>query len=208
MNQTENGKQNEQVYQDHNAHVESVITAEIVELNECLSKTLSRYETMCVRNESDALKVLLAGIETRFREEHTALFDVFNAHTAATTAQTALLEALCREVRAMSEKVDVLCSHTGRLGHIERDVSAISKAVQGVATGVDAVSSFLSSFTNALMISGLAFNEKANEVRTVEEAMSLSFFWKELESNDGTLCQRPQAVDGEDKGNDRLRQHG
>ena len=69
------------VVQEVGAHVESVITAEIVELNKCLSKTLSRYETTCVRNESDALRELLAGIKTGFREEHAALVKTINAHT-------------------------------------------------------------------------------------------------------------------------------
>ena len=57
------------------------------------------------QDEAGALKVLLAGVETQFREEHTALVDAINAHTAATTAKTSLLVALCGEVKTMSEKV-------------------------------------------------------------------------------------------------------
>ena len=48
----------------------------------------------------------MAGIETRFREKYMALVDASNAHIAVTMAQTSLLEALCREVKTMSEKVD------------------------------------------------------------------------------------------------------
>ena len=67
--------------------------------------------------------MLLAGVETRLREEHAALVDGTNAHTAVTNAQTSLLEALCGDVKAMNEKMDGLCSHSERLGNIERDVA-------------------------------------------------------------------------------------
>ena len=40
-----------------------------------------------VRDESDALKVHLAGVETRLEGDHAALVDAINAHTAATTAR-------------------------------------------------------------------------------------------------------------------------
>ena len=70
-------------------------------------------------DECDALKVLLAGVETWLREERAALVEAINEHTAATKAQTALLEALCDEAKAMGETVDALCSHTGRLGNVE-----------------------------------------------------------------------------------------
>ena len=102
------------------------------------------------REEADALNVLLAGVETRFREEHEVLVDAINAHTAVTTAQTALLGALCGEVKTTSEKVGVLCSHTGRLGHIEGDVAAIARSVQGVANGMDAVSSIVTGLNGHL----------------------------------------------------------
>ena len=121
------------VVQDVRAHVESVVSAKMGELEERFSKLLSWCAETCVRAESDALKVFLAGVETRFREEHGVLIDAINAHTAATNKQTALLEALCGEVKAMSEKVGALCSHTGRLGLTEGEVSAISKSVQCVA---------------------------------------------------------------------------
>ena len=55
-----------------------------------------------------------------------------NEQNALTNAQTALLEALWSEVKAMTEMVDILCSHTGRLENIERDVAAIIKSDQAV----------------------------------------------------------------------------
>ena len=69
-----------------------------------------------VRDESDALKVLLAGVETRFLDEHTTLAEALNEQKAMTNAQRSLLEALWGEVKTMNEKVDVLCSHTDVLG--------------------------------------------------------------------------------------------
>ena len=68
----------------------------------------------------------------------------------ATNVQTALLEALSRDVKAMDERIDVLCSHAGRLGHIQRDVAVILKSVQGVANGTDAVSSFFTGLNEHL----------------------------------------------------------
>ena len=158
------------VVQDVRAHVESVVSAKVVELEERLSKLLSECaKEASVRDESDALKVLLAGVETRFREEHTALIDAINALAAATNAQTALLSALCGDLKVMSEKVDSLCSHTGRLGNIERDVAAISKAVQGVAKKTDAVSSFISGLNQHLDDIRLVVGHKGNEIRKAEE---------------------------------------
>ena len=66
----------------------------------------------------------LAGIETRFREEHTAVVEAINVQKETTNGQTALLGALCSEVKRTSEKVGVLCSHTGLTGTIEQDVAA------------------------------------------------------------------------------------
>ena len=84
------------VVQDVRAHVESVVSAKMGELEERLSKLLSaRAKETCVREEADAPKVLLAGVETRSQEEHTALVDVIDEPTAATNAKTNLLEALC-----------------------------------------------------------------------------------------------------------------
>ena len=101
------------VVQDVRAHVETVVSAKTGELEERLSRLLSGCATeTCVRAESDSVRVLLAGVETRFLEEYVALIEVVNEHTAATKAQTALLEALCGDVRAMNEKVDAFCSHT------------------------------------------------------------------------------------------------
>ena len=65
------------------------------ELGECLS-TLSRcVKDMCVKDESDAVEMLLVGVETRLQGEHAARVDATGAHTAATNAQMSLLEALC-----------------------------------------------------------------------------------------------------------------
>ena len=158
------------VVQDVRAHVESVVSAKMGELEERLSNLLSGCaKEASVRDEADALKVLLAGVETRFREENAALFDAINEHTVATNAQTALLTTMCGEAKAMNEKLDVLCSHAGRLGHIERDVAAITKSVQGVANGTDTVSSFISGLNGHLDDIQLVFNDKANEIRKEEE---------------------------------------
>ena len=99
----------------------------------------------CVREESDALKVLLAGVKRRFREGHAALVMATNKQRPLKNAQMTLLEALSREVRMMREKVDVLCSHTGRLGDIKRDVTSIAKPVDAVETKADTVTSDVSS---------------------------------------------------------------
>ena len=56
---------------------------------------LSGCETeTSVRYESDALKVPLPGIETRFREAHTVLADATIEQKAMTKAQSVVLEAL------------------------------------------------------------------------------------------------------------------
>ena len=151
-------------------------------LEEGLSNLLSgRAKETCVSDGSDALKVLLDGVETWLREEHAALVKAINAHTVATTAQTTLLEVLCGEANAMTEKVDVLCSHTGRLGNIEGDVAAIIKSVQGVADMTDTVSSFVLSQNQHLDDIQLVVGHKANEVRNAEKTMGPSFSGKELE---------------------------
>ena len=94
------------VVQDVRAHVESVVSAKMGDLEGRLFKFLSGCATdASVRDGSDALKVLLAGVETQFLEEHMVLVDTINAHTAATNAQTALLEAVCGEVKAINEKI-------------------------------------------------------------------------------------------------------
>ena len=67
------------VVQDVGARVERVASSKMGELEERLSKHLSKCATEAsVREESDALKELLAGVETRFWEEHTALVDAIN----------------------------------------------------------------------------------------------------------------------------------
>ena len=54
---------------------------------------MSSKETI-VREESDAVKVLLVGIEMRFREECAVVIEVINVHTASTNSQMRLLEEL------------------------------------------------------------------------------------------------------------------
>ena len=148
-NSIENGKTScrtpDDVAQDVRAQVESVVSAKTDELDGRLSNLLSGCaKDAIVRDEPDTLKALLARIETRFMEEHTALVDEVNEQKAMTNVQTSLLEALCGEVKAASEKLDALCSHTGCLGNIEGDAAAIACNVQSVAGGTDAVSSFVS----------------------------------------------------------------
>ena len=155
--------------QDVIAHVESVVSAKMGELEERLSKLLSGCaKEASVRDESDALKVLLVRIETQFSEEHTALVDALNANTAMTIARTALLKALCREVKTMNEKIDGLCSHSGQLGDIERDVAAITKPDQCVANRTDAASSFVSYLNERIEDIRFVFGHKANETRKAE----------------------------------------
>ena len=98
--------------QDVKAHVGGVVSAKMEELYERISGLLSgcAKETI-VKQESDALKTLLCGIETRFGEEHAALVEAINAHTVATKAQTSLLDALFNEAKTMNEKMDRLSTH-------------------------------------------------------------------------------------------------
>ena len=117
------------------------------------------------KDESDALKVLLAGTETRFREEHAALVDAINEQKAMIKAQTALLGALCGDVKAMDKKMDNLCSHTGRLAHIEGDVAAILRSVQGIANQTGTVSSFITGLSQYNDDIRLAVEHKANKTR-------------------------------------------
>ena len=163
------------VCQDVRAHVDSVTSAYVGELEERLSKTLSGCgKKTCVRDESDALKVLLAGVETQFREDHAALVDAINAHTVAMNTQTALLEELCGEVKVVSEKMDDFCSHTGRLRHIEGDVASIARSGQGIANGTDTVSSIVTSLNERLDDTRLVVGHSINEVRKAEEEQRLA----------------------------------
>ena len=130
--------------QGNNKHVEREISTKTGELEGRVLRLLSVCATETwVKDVSDALKVLLAGIETRFREVHAMLVEAFTEQKAMTNAQTVLFEALCGDVKAMSEKVAVLCSHTGRLGNIESDVTAIAGAVHAVENEADTVSSII-----------------------------------------------------------------
>ena len=69
----------------------------------------------------------------------------------------------------VNEKVDGLGSHTGRLGNIERDVAATAKSVQGVATGTDAVSSFVSGPNDHSDNIRLVVGHNVNEIRKPDE---------------------------------------
>ena len=122
----------------------------------------------CVRDEADALKELLAGVETRFIEEHAVHIDAITERTQATNAQTSLLEALSGEVKAMKEIVDVLCSHTGRLVNNEGDVAAMTNSLQGVANRTDSVSAFVTRLNERIDDIRLDVEHKASEIRKDE----------------------------------------
>ena len=129
--------------QDVKAHVDGVVSAKMDGLYEHISGLLSRYAKEAdVKEESDALKTLLFGIEVRFREEHGALVEKINAHTVVTKDQTSLLDALFNEAKTSNEKVDRLCTHATRLEKIAGDVATISNAVQGVENKTEAIPSF------------------------------------------------------------------
>ena len=99
------GGMNDDAVQDVKAHVESVVSEKIRKSENHVVELLSECtEEKSVREESDALKAILAGIEMRFREEHAALVEAIHAQTAATKAQTKLLEGLCGEVKTMNKK--------------------------------------------------------------------------------------------------------
>ena len=166
------------VVRDVRARVESVVLAKMSELGPCLSSFLSGHATEArVRDESDALKVLLAGVETRFGEEQASLAEAINAQKAMTKVQTSLLEALYSDVTTLNERVDVLCSHTGRLGHIERDAAAIAGTVLAVEKA-DTVTSFVSGLYEHLGDIRLVVEHKADEIRKVEQSMRLVFHWE------------------------------
>ena len=96
------------VVQDVRGHVETVVSTKTGKLEERLSKLLSGCaKEASVMDEADAVKVLLAGIESRFLEEHAALIEATNEQKAPPKEQTSLLEALWSEVKTTSEKFDV-----------------------------------------------------------------------------------------------------
>ena len=170
------------VVRDVNTRVESVVSAKMGELEERLSKLLSGCaKEASVRDESNALKALLTRTETRFMEENTALVEAINAHTEATNAQTALLGALCNEVKTMNERIDVLCLHTGRLRNIEGDVAAIAGTIRVVENKADAVTLDTSSLQRCVDDIRLVFTDKINEVRKADEALRPLFSRKGLE---------------------------
>ena len=145
------------VVQDVKAHVESVVSA-----------------------KTDAVKALLAGIETRFREEHTALVEAVNAHTGATKEQTNLLEVLCSEMKTMNEKMDVLCSHSARLENIERDVATTANAVEAVKDKSEVVSSLASTLDERVGDIGLVVGHKASQIKAVQ-TYGAAFSGRDLE---------------------------
>ena len=190
------------IMEDYKAHVEKVVSTKMEELNERISGLLSACsKETSIKAESDAVKAQLAGIEMRFRQEHIALVEAINAHTASTDSQTRLLEELCNEVKLMNEKVDRLCSHAVRLENIEGDVSNISNGVKGVAEKTEVVSSSVPSPNECVDDIRLVFDEKVKALRRVERL----FRGRNLKSFNGGLCQCPQAVDAEVKCNDHLR---
>ena len=154
------------VVEDVKVHVEGVVSTKMDELYERISGLLSACAKEAnVKAESDALKTLLCGIEMRFREEHAALVEAINAHTAATKAQTSLLDALFSEAKTTNEKMDRLCSLTC-LEKIEGDVATIANEVMGVDNKMDVISSFVSSVNDHVDDIGLVFEHKANEIQT------------------------------------------
>ena len=105
----------------------------------------------------------------RFREEHTALVEAINAQTAATKAQTGLIEVLCSELKAMNAKMDVLCSHTSRLENVEGDVATIKNAFQVVVDKAEAVSSRVSGLSDHIDDIGLVFRERISDIKRADE---------------------------------------
>ena len=66
-----------------------------------------------------------------------------------TNASTTLLEALCREVKTVSEEVDPLCSHTVWLG-TSNGTSQQSQVHQALENKADAVTSFVTNLNERL----------------------------------------------------------
>ena len=163
------------VCQDVNAYNERVIATKMGELEERLSRQMSGYATeKCVKAESDALKELLIGVETRFGEEHAALVEATNELKAMTKAQASLLEALCGDVKTVSEKVDALCSHTGQPANVEGDVAAKASNVLTVEKKADVVSPDVSSLQKPVDDVRRVFNDKTDEARKAEEERRLA----------------------------------
>ena len=79
------GRVIDDVVQDVLARVERNVSAKMDGLKELLSGVLScRAKETCVREESDAVKVLLSGMEIWFWPVHGGPVEVNNAHTSAT----------------------------------------------------------------------------------------------------------------------------
>ena len=76
--------------QDVKAHAEKVVSAKTNELSERITELLyfCSKETN-VRDESDAARVQLAGIEMRFLEVHTALIEANNGSPASSNCRHA-----------------------------------------------------------------------------------------------------------------------
>ena len=167
------------VVQDARAHVENAVSAKMDEMGERLAGLVSGCaKEGSAREESDALKVLLAGIETRFREEHTVFVEAINAHTGATKQQTNLLEVLCSEMKAMNGKMDVICSHTGRLENVERDVATTANAVKTVESNAGVVSTHVSTLNERVDDIRLVFDDKIRAIK----AFGASFSGRDLDT--------------------------
>ena len=131
------------------SHLEGVFSSKMDELVDHISELLSCCaKEMSIKSESDAVKILLSGIEMRFREEHGALIEAITEHTSSTKAQTSLLEALCNEARTINGKMDVICSLTARIEDIELNDATIANSIKGIKNNTDTVSSFISSLND------------------------------------------------------------
>ena len=80
-------------------------------------------------------------------------------------------------MKTVKGKMDVLCSHTERLGNIERDVTVIATSVRSVESKTKAISSFVSKMNEHVGDIGLVFYDKIQALKTVGTGLS----WKELE---------------------------
>lgn len=83
--------------------------------------------------------------------------------------QTSQLEALCDQVKLMTEQRDVLCSHTGHLGDMNQNLITIANGVKGVENKTGVVSSFVSSTNEQVHRIGVIICHKAKMNLKAEE---------------------------------------
>ena len=135
------------------------------ELKELVSETLSccAKETFD-REGSDTVKVLLCGIDVRFREEHDILVEATNSHTGATNVQTSYLEALFNEAKILNVKMEEMYSHIVRLRDIEPDIATLSNVIGAIENKSATVSSFSSILKKGGEDTRLIFEDSANEI--------------------------------------------